>query len=88
MHEVKQMLPLFDTGISTAAAPRKLAISVNAAGTSVQFFIDGSLVHTATSNIPTLAMRVGAGVRAQTALPGLVINLVIEYMQFRYYLNR
>lgn len=78
----------FDTGISTADFPRKLAISVNAAGTSVQFFIDGSLVHTATSNIPTLAMRVGAGVRAQSALPSLAITLLIEYMQFRYYLNR
>jgi hypothetical protein len=77
----------FDTGI-TRDVPRKLAISVNAAGTSVQFFIDGSLVHTATSNIPTLGMRVGAGVRAQSALPGLVITLLIEYMQFRYYLNR
>lgn len=77
----------FDTGIS-ANLPRKLAISVNAAGTSVQFFIDGSLVHTATSNIPTLAMRVGAGVRAQSALPSLAITLLIEYMQFRYYLNR
>jgi hypothetical protein len=45
-----------DTGVAVAtAAYQKLTISVNAAGTSAQGFINGVLVATIATNIPTIA---------------------------------
>ncbi len=42
-----------DTGVAAGTSYQSLEIRTNAAGTSVEFYIDGSLVATNTTNIPT-----------------------------------
>lgn len=47
-----------DTGVAVAAnTTYRLLVDVNAAGTSVDFYIDGVLVATITTNIPTASGR-------------------------------
>lgn len=77
----------FDTGLPVING-FKMSISVNAAGTSAVFKINGAVVHTATANLPTSNMRIGAGIRNPGGAPASSANLSLEYMQFRYYLNR
>jgi hypothetical protein len=47
----------FDTGITADTGWHRYEIVVNAAGTSATFYIDGALVYTATSGIPTGTSR-------------------------------
>lgn len=51
-----------NTGITTTAAWAYFEIDVNAAGTSVVFYINGALVATNTTNIPTGGNLTGIGV--------------------------
>jgi hypothetical protein len=76
-----------DTGIDYYTIA-KLSVYVNAAGTQVRFSINNVVVHTATSNIPLGGLRVGIGTRAHSAAPAIQSNILVDYMQFRYYLNR
>lgn len=47
-----------DSGVAVSASSYyKLEVVVNAAGTSVEYYIDGVLVHTETSSIPTGSTR-------------------------------
>lgn len=48
-----------DTGVAAAASWTKLGFTVNAAGTSVEFFINGTSVGTITTNIPTASTTTG-----------------------------
>lgn len=47
----------FDTGITADTNWHRYEITVNAAGTSAAFYIDGNLVYTASSGIPTGTAR-------------------------------
>ncbi len=76
-----------NTGISYTTAA-KLSVYINAAGTQVRFSINDVVVHTATSNIPTSGLRAGIGSRAHSAAPASQSSVLIDYMQFRFYLNR
>jgi hypothetical protein len=76
-----------NTGINYATAA-KLSVYINAAGTQVRFSINDVVVHTATTNIPTGGLRAGIGSRAHSAAPATQTSILIDYMQFRYYLNR
>jgi len=79
---------VIDTGISYSTPNTKLSVSINSAGTQVVFKIDGTVVHTATTNIPTGGMRCGIGIRAHSASPSNQATMLLEYAQLRYYLNR
>lgn len=76
-----------DTGIGHGVAA-KLSVYINAAGTQARFSINDVVVHTATSNIPASGLKVGIGSRAQSAPPSIQTSVLIDYMQFRWYLNR
>jgi len=76
-----------DTGIDYSTAA-KLSVYINATGTQVRFSINDVVVHTATSNIPANGLRAGIGSRAHSAAPAIQSSILIDYMQFRYYLNR
>jgi hypothetical protein len=77
-----------DTGISYSIAGTKLSVSINSAGTQAVFKINGTTVHTATTNIGSSGMRCGIGIRAHTASPTVQATMAVEYAQFRWYLNR
>ena len=52
-----------DSGVAVAVAWQFLEAEVNAAGTSVQFYIDGTAVGAPiTTNIPATSMTIGAGI--------------------------
>lgn len=76
-----------NTGIDYSTVA-KLSVYINAAGTQVRFSINDVVVHTATSNIPLGGLRVGIGTRAHSAAPAIQTSILIDYMQFRFYLNR
>lgn len=78
---------IVDTGINHGTVA-KLSVAINAAGTSATFKINGVTVHTATTNIGSGGMRAGIGVRAHTVAPTTQGTILVEYAQFRYYLNR
>jgi len=66
-----------------------LEISVNAAGTSVEFFIDGVLVATHTSNIPTLVARAtGPAVSIRKTLGATARTLVTDYFMVQMEVTR
>jgi hypothetical protein len=78
-----------DSGIAAVAGTyQRFTIEVNAAGTSVGFYIDGSLVQTHTLTIPTGSGReLGWGVLARrsagtAALPALVVDWVEGDIEF------
>lgn len=74
-----------DSGVVADTNYHRFTIKVNAAATSVQFFIDGVLVATNTTHIPTVAMSANANVYntgtyvAATAGAGYVLDLFIQY---------
>ena len=76
-----------NTGISYSTIA-KLSVAINAAGTSATFKINGVTVHTATTNIGSAGLKVGIGLRANSAAPTSQASLLFDYAQFRYYLNR
>lgn len=79
-----------DTGITVAAGTwYRLGLRVNAAATSVEFFIDGVSVGSITSNIPTGASRVvGLVLKVdRTAGTGNIAHYV-DYVFFRKAVNR
>jgi hypothetical protein len=49
------------TSTAVGLSQQKLKIEVNAAGTAVLFYINGSLIHTATGTIPTTAITNATG---------------------------
>ena len=72
-----------DTGITaTVNTNYKFRVEVNAAGTSAQFFINGSSVATITTNIPTGSARLtGAGIATiRSAGTASLSPLVVDYM--------
>jgi hypothetical protein len=74
-----------DSGIAVAAATwYNLAAVVNAAGTSVEFFIDGVSVGTITTNIPTGASRVfSPNVRLHKSLGTTNRTMYEDFFQIR-----
>ena len=63
---------------------QKLRIDVNAAGTSVVFYIDDVSVGTHTTNIPTGASRVfGNGVYLQKSAGGTSRTLDVDYLYMK-----
>jgi hypothetical protein len=75
-----------DTGVAaTTTGSHRFTIEVNAAGTSVSFYINGSLVATNTTNIPTGSSRtfgINVGVRG-TAGTNTARGIQISYMLYR-----
>jgi hypothetical protein len=66
-----------DTGVTVAAATTyRFHIDVNAAGTSVEFLIDGAVVATITTNIPTAASprTTGFGIMALKSVGTTAVN--------------
>jgi hypothetical protein len=64
-------------------------IVVNAAGTSVEFYLDGTLVATHTTDIPTgLARMVGIHTGINKTLGTTARNLDVDYILLRMDMNR
>jgi hypothetical protein len=67
-----------DTGIAASTGVmRTFEIEVNAANTSVAFFIDGTLVATITTNIPAATVGFGAGITARRTVGTAAVNAIV-----------
>lgn len=65
-----------DTGVAVAANTwQKLGFVVNAAGTSVEFFIDGVSVGTISTNVATVASREGAWILKSAGTTARLLQL-------------
>jgi len=62
------------SGVAASTSWVKLQASINAAGTSVTFFINGSSVGTVTTNIPTAAITPLAQLQGATSNPKVYID--------------
>ena len=72
-----------DTGVTVAInTTYKLEVEVNAAGTSALFVLNGTLVATITSNIPTAVGReTGAGLQCRrTVGTGAATPFAVDYV--------
>jgi hypothetical protein len=72
-----------DTGITvTAGLKTRLKIEVNAAGTQALFYVNGTLVATNTTNIPTAAGReTGYGLYVQRTVGTVAVNAIdVDYI--------
>jgi hypothetical protein len=68
-----------DTGVAvTAGEWHRLLITVNAAGTSVEFSLNGAVIGTITTNIPTGVLTPSIGC---TSLAGVVEQLFVDYFK-------
>jgi hypothetical protein len=81
-NSVRSFVPT--SNVVTAAAWYVLRIEINATGTQATFFINGTNVGTATTNIPTgLARATGFGAFAQKVLGTTTRNVLVNYMSFK-----
>jgi hypothetical protein len=78
-------LPFVTTSnVVTAGAWYILRIEINATGTQATFYINGTNVGTATTNIPTgIARATGFGAFAQKVLGTTTRNVLVNYMSFK-----
>lgn len=73
--------PIFDTGVTVAINTwYLLEIEVNAAATEAKFYLNGSLIHTTTTNIPSGAARAtGCVVNTRKTVGTTAITTNIDY---------
>jgi hypothetical protein len=69
----------------TAATWTRLTLIVNAAGTSVTFYVNGSAISTHTTNIPTAGLGFGGYVHKSAGTLGR--DAVFDYVKFRHTLT-
>lgn len=72
----------------TAGTWYRLGININSLGTSVDFLINGSVVTTTTTNIPTgTSQRVNAYLQLSKTVGTALINFFVDYYYLNYQLN-
>lgn len=71
-----------DTGVTAVTNYSIFEIQANAAGTSIGFYIDGVLVGTSTTNIPTGSNKFGITLKIEKSLGTTTRRLNMDYMDF------